>query len=197
MVLIDDGTGTGKRAKVNDQNQIETRATQHSEAHFVSENAGEAFFSSTAQTSTSTLTFLTTETGDAIHIKNTGSVNLTISAIILNASAAGGVASIVKNKIEGTITQNTTVIANNLNFGSAKSATTVVDVWDETNGDGIQGLTGGDVLTSLTIPPAAVVINTDGTIVIPQGQRLTVNFNNITGGTIEVSVGLRYYFDDA
>lgn len=196
MVIFEDGKGTGVKVQVNAKNEIKARATQHSEEHSISQEDEQAYFTSTAQTSTETLTFLTTETGDVLHIKNTGSTDITLSAIIASVSAAGGVITLTKNKTEGTITQNTTVVANNLNFGSANISTTTVDIWDETNGNGIQGLTNGDVLTSLTLLGSPAVIETAGTIIIPQGKTLTVSFNNVTGGTIEFSVGLRYYFDD-
>lgn len=196
MTIIEDGTGTGTKGQVNPKNEFRVRATSHSEEHFISQDDEQAYFASTAQTSTATLTFLTTETGDVFHLKNTGTANITVSAIISSTSAGGGILTLIKNKVEGTITQNTTVVANNLNFGSAKISTTTVDVWDETNGDGIQGLTNGDILTSLILPASPIILPTGGTIIIPQGQSITIAYNNITGGTIEFSVGIRYYFDD-
>ena len=140
--IINGGEGPKIGAKVNQKHELEVRATQHTEEHFVSLDDGEAFFASTAQTSTKTLTFLTTEVGDAIHLKNVGTKNLVVQAIILNADAPGGVASIIKNKVDAALTQNTLVVANNLNFGSAKISTTEVNVWDETNGNA--RATGGD-----------------------------------------------------
>lgn len=197
MVLIDDGTGTGKRAKVTNTNELAVRATQHTEEHFVSLVDGQAYLTSISQVAAiPTLTFLTTEVGDVLVVENTGTSDLVITSILASANAAGGILTVFKNRTLGALTQNTVIIANNLNFGSAKISTTSVNVWDETNGNGIQGTSNGEIMRSFIVPAAGIEINTAGSVIVPQGTSITVNFNNITGGTIEFECGFRWYFDD-
>lgn len=193
---IADGKGSGRRAAVNLKNEINVRATQHTEEHEVSERDGQAYLISSSQVpALPTLTFLTTETGDVLYLENTGTSNLIVTSIIASASAVGGVFTVYRNRTRGSITQNTAVLSKNLNYGSSKLSTTLVDVWDETNGDGLQGFSNGDVMRAVTMP-LGVVIDTGGAVIIPQGKSMTLAFNNITGGTIEFECGFRYYFDD-
>lgn len=196
MTIINDGTGSGRKARVNLKNELNVRATQHTEEHEVSERDEQAYLvTSSQQAAKPTLTFLTTETGDVLHLKNTGTSNLIITSIVASASAVGGIMTVYKNRTEGTITQDTAIISNNLNYGSSKISTTTVSVWDETNGDGLLGLTNGDLLRAFTMP-LGLAIDTGGAVIIPQGKSMTISFNNVTGGTIEFECGFRYYFDD-
>jgi hypothetical protein len=197
VVVVDDGKGTGKTAEVNDDNQMRTRSTSHTEEHFASQDEEQAYLVSTSQVAgIPTLTFLDTEGGDVLTIRNTGTVNMVITSILVSANAAGGIMTVYKNRVFGTLTQNTVVEAKNLNFGSAKISTTEVDVWDETNGDGIQGLSGGDIMRAFAMPAAGITIETSGSVIIPQGKSLTINFINNSGNTIEFESGFRYCFDN-
>jgi hypothetical protein len=195
MVVLDDGKGTGKKVQINDVNQMKVRSTTHSEEHFASQDEGEAYLVSSSQVlGIPTLTFANTNVGDVLTIRNTGTVNMVITTILASASAAGGIMTVYKNRIFGTLTQNTAVDAKNLNFGSAKIATSEIDVWDETNSNGIQGLTGGDLMRAQILGTREVIV-TNGSVIIPQGKSMTINFSNNTGGTIEFECGFRFYFD--
>ena len=195
MVIIDDGKGTGKKAEINLNNQMRVRATSHDEEHFATSTDEQSYqVSSSQEPGVPSLTFANTNVGDVMNIKNIGTIDLIITSIVASADAAGGVLSIYKNKVTDTLTQNIPVTPTNLNFGSAKTSTTEVDIWDETNGDGIQGLTGGDLMRSEVIGTNEVIV-TNGAVLIPQGKSLTINYSNNTGSAIEFECGLRYYFD--
>jgi len=194
VVVLDDGKGTGVSAEVNSVNQLRIRSTTHTEEHWVSESVGDTYVASVGATGIDSLTFLTTESGDVFQLINNNTTNMVVSLIAITASAPGGILTLVKNKIQGTLTQNTQVTPTNLNFGSAKIANATVNVWDETNGNGIQGLSGGIVFRTI-ITPSTFFANTAGTLVLPQGTSLTINYNNITGSTIEFECGVRFYYD--
>ena len=195
--IINGGPGAKIGAQVNGKHELKIRATQHAEEHFISQDDGEAYFvASGQQAGKQTLTFLAGEVGDVLFIKNTGVKNLVISSIQASANAGGGIMTIIKNRVEAVLSQNTPIVPNNINFGSSKLSTTEVQVWDETNGDGIQGLSNGQEVRPFQMPPSPIEINVGGAVIIPQGKSLTVNFNNLTGGTIEFECGFRYYFDD-
>ena len=196
MVVLDDGKGSGRRAEINVANQINSRATTHAEEHWVSTENGETYLASTGSVGIPTLTFLTTNSGAILHLTNDSTTDVIVTAIICSADTAGGIITLTKNEIEGTLTQNTPLAPVNLNFGSAKIANASANVWDETNGDGIQGLTGGTVLRTLIMPGGGLAVDTRGTIVITQGRSLTINFANNTGNTIEIECGFRFYFDE-
>lgn len=195
MVIIDDGKGTGKTTEVNNANQLRVRSTMHDEEHWVSQDEEQSYLVTSSQApGIPTLTFLTLEEGDVLALKNTGTANLVVTSILASASAAGGLMTVYKNRVFGTLTQNTVVTARNLNFGSSKISTTEVDVWDETNGNGIQGLTNGDLMRAQLIGLKEVIV-TNGAVIIPQGKSLTINFNNLSDNTIEFECAFRYYFD--
>ncbi len=195
-MIIEDGAGTGKKAEVIDTNELRVRATQHTEEHRVSEDTEQTYFTTSSQTSTPTLTFLTTETGDVLYLQNTSATDMIVTVLLFSADVAGGVVTTTKNVTEGSLTQNTSIVPINFNFGSGKTAGAQTEVWDETNGDGIQGLSGGDTIRSFTMPASAIAINTAGSVILPQGKSITISFNNITGDTIEFECGIRFYYDD-
>jgi hypothetical protein len=194
VVVLDDGKGTGRKAEVNPVNQLRVRATTHAEEHWVSETNGETYIASVAESGVTTLTFLTTEGGDVLHLINNSTTNLVISDIAVSASAAGGILTLTKNKTDGILTQNVTITPENLNFGSANIANVTANVWDETNGNGILGLSGGDVFRTLVVPNV-LFVDTRGTIVVPQGKSITINYSNNIGSTIEFECAFRFYFD--
>lgn len=190
-----DGKGSGIRAEVNKTNELRVRATQHTEEHNASQK-GEAYLASSGQVAgLPTLTLLTTEGGDILYLENTGTVPLVIGQISVNPNIPGGIVTFYKNRTKGVLSQNTPIIPANLNYGSAKVAAVQCEVWDETNGNGIQGLSNGDIHAAGAIGPGTF-INTEGTIIIPQGKSIGVHFQNDTGSTIELTVTVRFYFDD-
>lgn len=194
MVVLDDGKGTGRKAEVNQVNQVRVRSTTHAEEHWASETNGETYLASVAESGVSTLTFANTNSGAVLHLVNNSTTNLVMSDIAVSASAAGGILTLVKNNVTGTLTQNVTITPENLNFGSANIANVTADVWDETTGDGIQGLSGGDTFRTVVIPNV-LFIDTRGTIVIPQGKSITINYSNNTGSAIEFECAFRFYYD--
>lgn len=194
MVLIDDGKGTGKTVGVNDDNQLEVKATTFSELTFVSRETGETFITSVSRSGVDTLTFAAGESGRVFFLKNNSTIDLILDTIGFSSSAAGGILKIFKNDVEGTITQTVSVDATAMNFGSAKVANITALSWDETNGNGIQGLTGTDTLRSATVPASTGRIGVGGAIIIPQGKSITVAYDNITGGSIEFECVIRFYY---
>lgn len=194
MTIIEDGRSS-KTVEVNDKNQLRIRATQHPEEHFVSHAEGQSYLAGTGQVAgVPTLTLLTTEGGDILYLENTGTVTMVVTQFGITADAPGIIYTLYKNRIKGTLTQNTPITSVNLNFGSANVATAQAEVWDESNGDGILGLTNGDIIAT-GITGGTTFIQTGSAVLIPQGKSITLNLDNPTAGTIEVSIAIRFYFD--
>jgi hypothetical protein len=192
--MLTDGTGSNIRQKVNTRNQAEIRSTNISEEHEVSNSDGRSFFANSADTA-NTLTTATGNTYSILFIKNTSaSRNLVIEKVLSSADTAGGVIVWRKNMTEGSIGDNNTHTPVNLNFSSALSAEATVYNWDETGTSGITGLTGGTVVKTFITGVGFTVHPIDGAIVLGQGNSLTVQYINGTGGDVEFECGIRFYY---
>lgn len=121
---ITDGTGTNGSARVNDQNELTVRSTNHPIQHVISERDGEAYqvIGDFATINNNTYTIL--------HIQNTSTTkNMYITYIRLQTvDLAGGTALPSANTYwqigTGTVfaSNGTAVTPTNVNFGSANAA---------------------------------------------------------------------------
>ena len=191
---ITDGTGEGFDVKVDSKNRIRTLSTANTEEHTKAQE-GVAFFASNAQTVNKTLQLLTTEAGALIFLKNNSSIDIVVQKLPVSTDTPGVVFNLIQNMTEGTLTNNTSAVPANFNLGSSNQADVELEVWDEVGTTGIGGLTGGVYMNTFILNSGTTIIPIDGALVIPQGQAIVGHFDNVTGGTAEVTIGFRFYFD--
>lgn len=197
MVEIVDGTGSGKRAKVNaDDNSLLVTSINLTEEHFITKTQQGGYIVSVSLGGSNTLEFLTTEAGPVLLLQTLNSLQaVTIEGIGVSADAAGGIIRVIKNPIIGTLTNNTPIAAGNLNFSSTKTAIGNFQVWDGVGTSGISGLTGGTVLTTHHINSGLTSLPINGAINLEQNDIIVIEFNNVTGGTINFEATIRFYFE--
>jgi len=196
MTVIIDGAGTGVAVKVTKENKILASATSHTEEHFAS-LMGDTYIANTTTTA-NTLTTVTGNTYNLLYIENSSATRLLIvQKIAVSADTAGMVLDVFRNPVLGVVSANNVEIPINDNFSSGKTADGIFHSWDETGTVGIGGLTGGDNIGSNILPGATVVVPIDGSVILGQGNSLTVRATNGTGGNVEVSALVRFYYEDA
>ncbi len=190
-VSIIDGKGTGKVAHVDEENRIHSLAVTQEEMHHVSRADGQAYATNLGTTTANALT-ITATTGALLLIRNDSSTDdLVIQTVRVGLSAAGTIIWFRKNDTIGTIADNNTETARNLNFASGNVADATVYAWDETN-DGLGGLTAGQYL-HLGYADLGTT-----TYIINGAYHLGKNDNFVVGsvlGTPEGNVSVEFYFE--
>ena len=183
-----DGTGTGNRAKVNSQGQINTFSVTRSELSS-SLDKGKAW-----NLGTGYLTLTTANASDILYIKNTGTLALFIDLYVVLARASTGgtgdlLIDILRNPTAGTVVSDaTSANAVNMNFGSNEQPTGLF----YKGGEG-KTLTGNDaVIRSKTTADnrwlAGILTE------IPKGSSLGFRVTPPTGNTsIDIEVIIEIY----
>lgn len=187
---IQDGTGSGSRAKVDVKNRLQTFS--------IGETGGtEASLDGELYNINTGAIALTSDNKSALlYAKNTDSVPWIINRVFYNVgNSTGGtgdfLADVVALPTSGTIiSAGTDLPPYNLNFGSPKELTSVVK-------KGAEGstFTDGEVRVSSIIPATGtrVLISFDS-IVLSQGASIGVNITPQSGNTLtNVQVGLNIY----
>lgn len=193
---IDDGKGQGFSAQVNRRNQLVTRSTSNTEEHKISAADGEAYVANTTDTA-DTLTTLNGNTYDLLYLENTSSTKILVIEIVgFSASANGGILKFIKNPVKGTIANANNHIPLNSNFASGNEAEATAFSWDEVGIVGISGLSGGDNLASFLTTSNPALLPVSGAFILGRGNSISFQYINNTGGNSEVSVQLRFYYDD-
>lgn len=195
MAILVDGTGTGKRAKININNKLDVAATTHSEEHDIAVTEAQAYFANTADTA-DTLTLATGNTYNLLYIKNTSTTKLLIvEKIIASFDTAGIVFKFIKNHTLGTASANNAHEPVNVNFASNNTADCVAHNWDETGTSGIGGLTGGTTIKTFNLVAGPTFFPVDGFMVLGPNNAITLTATNNTGGNVEGECGIRFYYD--
>ena len=184
---IEDGTGKGFFAKVTSNNEISARSTISTKEHFEAES-GNSYVMNTADTA-NTLT-VTATGGPILFIQNCEDNDIIIQELTISSNTAGIVARIVRNPILGTIGNNNVHTPVNSNFASSKTATVTAHNWDEV-GDGLTGLTGGTVLATVILAVGSNRFGTAGSLIIPKGQRFSVEII----GASEITIDVRFFIE--
>ena len=139
-MLIDDGTGTSKKAGVDTYNRLLTSSTARSTFQFASDTLNTAYdFSTGAFIS---LTSVDTESG-VFYLKNTSTTKDLYIHTIRTCSEVGHKVTLYKNPTGGTLITNASAgVATNMNLGSSDEA-------DATVYKGADGatITGGSIMT--------------------------------------------------
>ena len=175
---IEDGSGTGKIAKVNDRNRLDVSSASFSEAHLVA--------AVDAQTYTWTTSFSAATGNEVIYIKNTSKTKL---LIIDNITVSAVNASLVE-LFEATGTASGTSITaknTNLTSGNSADATALGEA-------SVTGLTIGDRIDLARLAAnGRAVIELQDVLVLGLNDAITLTY---TGSTGLVDVRVLGYYDD-
>ena len=188
--FIQDGTGTGHRAKVTKDNKL-TVASVETTAESLASINGDSFNVS------NDIIDITSDTETAlIHIRNTNSEDWVITRVYFHfGGSTGGVGSgefcMITNATEGTlISAGAAVTPVNANLGSAKLLV----------GEFMQGTNGSTVTNGVeflrTIVPSFTsrnIIPFDS-VIVPPGASLTLQFKPPAGNTsLNVQLGVNFF----
>lgn len=196
MVLIQDGTGKGFSAAVSSSNKLRTLTTAHTEEHFHSFVDGQAYTANTTDTA-NTLTLADGNTYNMLYLRNDSStLFLIVQKILTSTSATGIVCLVQKNMTLGSVSANNVHTPVNTNFSSGNAANVLCHNWDETGTVGIGGLTVGTLVVAAILDVGSSIFDVDGALVLGQNDSVTIRLVNGTGGNIEASSAIRFYFDD-
>lgn len=149
MVILEDGTGKGNKAKVYCDNKLSVKSIQstfHQEVSCVHE---EAYICPLGTEAAPTLT-VTATGGYMLYLKNISTDYDTIIARITISTSALMVITLMKNPTIGSLGNEIAKTPINKNFKSGKVAKAECYGWDEV-GDGITGITGGECVGTYQI----------------------------------------------
>lgn len=194
MTLIKDGL-TNLSARVTSDFELAVRSRIQTGAAFASEK-GDNYILTNADVARR-LTIPTTFDGPLMFIRNLSTVPIFVSTIVISANLPGMFFYLSENPTVGTIGAATPVVPDNLNLVSAKKASAEAFFWDNATGlVGITGLTNANETTGVFIPgPTAARFAVDASLFIPQNGIFLINGENLTGGDIDVTVSIRFFFE--
>jgi len=182
-MLIEDGSGSGRKAKVNASFRIETQSTTINEERSAND-LGDAYNINTGNISL-------TAAGTMIYVKNNEDRDLVIETIVfafgLGTQSDSGEITIVRNPTGGDLISDATAVDQNANrnFGSSKTLT--VDAYKGKSGG---TLTGGSNLALIYLNQsqrASVPIN----FVIPKGNSVGISIDpKLSSGSMKVYCAL-------
>ena len=188
--FIQDGSGSGSRAKVDAKNRL------HSFATVETGGTEAALEGDLYNVNTETINLTSASSSALVYMKNNDSVPWIYNRVFYNAGpstngAGDFLAEVVANPTTGTlISAGTALLPHNLNFSSSKSlsATTLKGAEGST-------VTDGTVRVSTIIPAAGtrVLISFDS-IILPPGASIAVRITPQTGNTaMNIQVGFNLY----
>ena len=140
--MLEDGAGTGYKARVNSLFQLTTKTISSTYHQFVSCKHEEAYMASLGTEAKPTLT-ITGTGGYMMYLKNTSTLYDAIMARVSITTSALMEVTIMKNPTIGSLGNEAAIVPINKNFKSGKVADVDVYGWDEV-GDGITGITEGE-----------------------------------------------------
>lgn len=192
--FIQDGTGKGYRAKVDNDNRLATRAS------ISQDSTTAALIGNHYNVNTDSIPLTSSSSSGLLYMRNTDSVNWIFSRVFYNAGTSTGgagdfLAEVVANPTGGTlISAGTAINAFNLNFGSGKTLTATIL-------KGVEGstVTGGETRISTILPASGVrVLIPFDSVVVEPGSSLAVRITPQTGNTsmnIQVGFNLHRFTD--
>ena len=188
--FIQDGTGSGYRARVNSDNHLHTRA--------ISESGGTdaALAGNLYNINTETINLTSANASALLYMKNTDTVPWIVNRVFYNAGPSTGgtgdfLAEVIANPSAGTLVSGGSALTpHNLNFGSSKELVGTVL-------KGAEGstITDGTVRVSTIIPVAGarVLISFDSIILEP-GSSIAVRITPQSGNSsMDIQVGFNLY----
>ena len=189
-MLINDGKGSGRSAKVGSDNRLATESSGRS-ALAVKSAEGDAYITSTGVTAD---TLTATATGGAmLYIANTSStVSLLIDKVVVSTDNVKCRYKELIGMALGTVADANSGKALNLNSASSKVAPVTAYAWDESN-HGIGGLSGGTTTYFAYMTTGVTEVDHGGSVIIGPGSSFVVNLKNNSGGTLEAAITVKYY----
>lgn len=188
---IKDGTGKGYRAKVDADNRVHTFSTSHTLSYTAS-TVGRAFMAKLNDG----LVSVTTSTDWIFYLKNNDPDRVLIMERLIGTPTGAMIFQTVQNPDVTTIGNNNTSIdvLTNLNFASAVEPIADIAVWDGASGNGLTGLSGGQILAPLFVPGAGVVnLEFGEDWIIPNGSSLAIK-GTAVGGTFQLALLFTFFW---
>lgn len=177
---IVDGTGTGKRVKVDDDNRFYTNSVSQSIEHFTNFFKGRSYSAVIQQTPTGASDYF-------FYMENTGSLPIVIEGFSYRVASAESID--VKIGVSGTPAGGATASVTNLNSNSSKSPTGTYQT-----GNDITGLSNGSVAERIYLTSTETKnYNFEQDVVIAQGGTFALSAN--TGG-VQLDLNLHFYESD-
>ena len=182
---IEDGTGTGKLARVDSTNRLEVDAQTHSKLHDVSIDEGQVYMFSTGG-------FINMTTTDAktgiLYIKNDSATKFLIIHSIRTCGEQIQKVLLYKNSTTGTLISGATngqVTNLNLASSNAPEATCY-------KGSATTTLTDGTILANHVNNIGHSTVKTEDALILGKNDSLSITFELATAG--EVCVAVEGYF---
>ena len=184
---IIDGTGSGKRVKVDSQNRLHTHSVTEGLVEHASAN-GNSY-----NINTGTMTLTSSTESSLLYLKNNADADVHIASIgYLMGNSTGGIGDInitvLRNPSLGTVVTDAVIvdINQNKNVGSSKNLTA-----DAFKGGEGKTITNGEPLYySLVAGSARGYVIETGTIVIPKGGSIGIK---LTPQTSNTSMGVQVF----
>jgi hypothetical protein len=186
MFMIEDGTGTGKKAKVNARNRVEVEGVVVNSAQ---DAAGDGVL---FLVGADTINLTSANESAVFFVENTGDatfeiVNFTFTASAMTGATAGSMYTVRLYKNPTGITGTTSQAnAANTNFGSSNSVEATI-----LGGSEGAALTGG-ILAGQALFPASAFTRFEVFFYIPKGSSFGVTVQPATGNT---SADVDLFFD--
>ena len=187
-MILDDGTGSGKSAKIDIENKLGTRSVTESEAEHINFANGEAYTLFFPITSDNLNPSAALSSPCILYLKDTSEKNIVITDIRMWAESPEYL-DIYFNQI-GTPVNGGTITPTNMNLNSGKTADGIF-----LGADRITGMSGGALFDRLRVPAD----NSDHafiwaeTIIIPKNKILTIYAGN---GGVPIEASISFYFHD-
>jgi len=180
---LSDGTGFGYRAKVNNQNQLETLAVTTNRVADISNNEETAHLIATDFVSLTT----TGSFNALLYIKNNSSKTLFIQTIRTCSDGSGSLQlRLIKNPTSGTIVSDAS--AADSRSSNMASSVSFDGLAYTASGDG-KTITDGDNLTQfINKSPGHSIQEYDGAVVIPKGKSIGLTCKPSVATTVCVEV---------
>ncbi len=178
---IRDGIGSGKEAKVNNNNRLSTTSITESEADFATEEG------TRYNLNTGTITLTDANNTTVFYLKNNEDSDLIVTALIYNlGNSTGGsgdlTIDVVRNPTAGDIVTNanTVDIIQNQNHGSTRALS--ADVYKGATAEAL--ITDGAVsISTLSASGTGRIVISLGALDLPKGSSLAVNITPQSGNT--------------
>jgi hypothetical protein len=189
MTILDDGTGTGNRAKVA-SNRLFTHAISEGESVHATEKAN------SYNINTGTIGLTSASDSGIFYLENSENADLVIEAVAAGVGSAGttsDVTTVTLVRSPTSVSFSTAVDMNqNRNFGSSKTLTATAY-----KGAEAATITGGDDIIQFFMGSGTRLFAPIN-LVIPKGESMAIRMNtNTTGGTTNVYAAVVCYLKDA
>lgn len=185
-MLIEDGTGSGRTARITLENRIASDSIAIPMTQHVNQYHGRSYQIYTAQTPSVLNPSDLTTNGCIMYIKNTDDLDMTILEVRIWVESNEYVDMYASDT--GTPTDGTTITPVNMNLGSGNSAAGTFLV-----GTDINGLTRGTLIDRLRVPADNSDHNFQwkSNIILPKNDRLSFYVGT---GEIPIEITMAFYY---